>query len=59
MSPLGIYWPWERVSSLADRAGLEKGEYGERCLDDMKAFQVNRLEVVNLSAAVWGGHHPP
>lgn len=47
--PLGIYWPWERVGGLAERAGLEKWEYVERCLDDMKAHHVDSLWVVNLN----------
>ena len=31
--PLGVYWPWERTEALAQRNGLEKWAFVERCLD--------------------------
>lgn len=46
--PLGVYWPWERVQALADRANLDKWTYVERCLDDMRAHNVDSVWAVNL-----------
>lgn len=46
--PLGVYWPWERVNGLAQRNGVEKWTWVERCLDDMKAHHIDAVWVVNL-----------
>lgn len=46
--PLGVYWPWERVMGLAQRNGVEKWAWVERCLDDMKAHHINAVWVVNI-----------
>ena len=46
--PLGVYWPWERVQPMADRAGLDKWVYVERSLDDMRAHNVDSVWAVNL-----------
>lgn len=47
--PLGVYWPWERVNGLAQRNGIEKWAWVERCLDDMKAHHIDAVWVVNLN----------
>lgn len=49
--PLGAYWPWERIGPLAERNGLARWEFVERCLDDMKAHNMDTLWVVNMGIA--------
>ena len=49
--PLGVYWPWERVGGLAEQSGMDKWQYVDACLDDMKAHHVDSVWVVNLSIA--------
>jgi len=46
--PLGVYWPWERVGPAAELCGMDKWAYVERCLDDMKAHNVDSVWAVNL-----------
>lgn len=46
--PLGVYWPWERTAGLAQRNGLEKWAFVERCLDDLKAHSFDAVWAVNL-----------
>ena len=46
--PLGVYWPWERTEGLAQRNGLEKWAFVERCLDDLKVHGFDAVWAVNL-----------
>ena len=40
--PLGVYWPWERTEGLAQRNGLEKWAFVERCLDRPEGGRIRR-----------------
>lgn len=46
--PLGVYWPWERTAGLAQRNGLDKWQFVERCLDDLKRQGFDAVWAVNL-----------
>lgn len=46
--PLGVYWPWERTAGLAKRNGLEKWEFVDRCLDNLKRQGFDAVWAVNL-----------
>jgi len=46
--PLGVYWPWERTAGLAKRNGLEKWDFVERCLDNLKRQGFDAVWAVNL-----------
>ncbi len=47
--PLGAYLPWERVSGMAERNGMEKWEFVEWFLDDLKAHNMDAVWAVNLN----------
>ena len=46
--PLGVYWPWERTAGLAKRNGLEKWDFVDRCLDNLKRQGFDAVWAVNL-----------
>lgn len=46
--PLGVYWPWERTAGLAKRNGVDKWDFVERCLDNLKRQGFDAVWAVNL-----------
>jgi hypothetical protein len=47
--PLGVYWPWERTAGLAQRNGLEKRDFVERCLDHLKSHGFDAVWAVTCA----------